>query len=108
MVPNVLALILCRFALGILSAQYMSLAISLIKEHFPDNLWKPYGAVYSAMRILGILLCYVLGQLFSSERSNNGNIFIFFGPAIISIIQATYLGYHLPESPVELLRAKQP
>jgi hypothetical protein len=42
----------------------MALSINLIKEHFPDNYWKPYGAVYSAMRILGILLAYIIGQMF--------------------------------------------
>jgi len=50
-----------RFFLGILSAQYMALSINLIKEHFSDDYWKPFGAVYSAMRILGILLAYIIG-----------------------------------------------
>ena len=61
MIPSFPLLVICRFVLGILVAWYMALAMNLIKEHFPDDYWKPFGAVYSAMRILGILLAYIIG-----------------------------------------------
>lgn len=86
----------------------MALAMNLIKDHFPEQLWKPYGALYSAMRILGVLLCYFVGNIFSDVTTSNvGNITVFFGPAFIAAVQALTLGYYLPESPVELIRNKK-
>ena len=85
----------------------MALGLNLIKDHFPDRLWKAYGAVYSATRILGILLCYVFGHLFRNITSNAGNALLFCGPLLISVVQAVCIGCYLPESPVELIRVKQ-
>ena len=103
--PSFPLVVVCRFFLGIICAQYMALSINLIKEHFTDFYWKPFGAMYSAMRILGILLAYVIGTIFIQLKSaSNGHIVLFLGPAVISIFQALSLGYNLPESPVEMLR----
>lgn len=101
-------LVFCRFCLGILSAFYLALACNLIKDHYPDHMWKPLGALFSAARIIGILICYIMGQLFSTLTTATGNIVLFFGPLIIAAVQSIVLGYQLPESPVELLQAKQP
>ena len=79
----------------------MALSINLIKEHFTDFYWKPFGAAYSAMRILGILIAYVIGTIFiQSDVAQTGHIFLFLGPAIIAIFQALTIGFNLPESPV--------
>lgn len=59
------------------------------------------------MRILGILLAYIIGQIFEGNTTRAGNITLFFGPTFISIIQTVMIGYNLPESPVELLRANE-
>ena len=95
--PSFPLIVICRFFLGIVCAQYMALSVNLIKEHFTDFYWKPFGAAYSAMRILGILIAYVIGTIFiQSGASDTGHIFLFLGPAIISIFQALTLGYNLP------------
>lgn len=100
-IPNFVILVISRFILGFLSAQYMTLALNSIKDHFPEQLWKPYGAVYSSMRVLGILICYFVGEVFSeATNSSAGNITLFFVPVLISGVQALTLGYYLPESPV--------
>lgn len=91
---------ICRFLLGIICAQYMALAPNLIKDHFPDRLWKPYGAVYSAMRIIGMLFCYFIGEIFINNSDSARSIALFLGPVVISIIQAVALYFILPESPV--------
>ena len=84
----------------------MALSVNLLKEHFTDFYWKPFGAAYSAMRILGILIAYIIGTIFiQNNAAETGHIFLFSGPAIISFFQALTLGYNLPESPVEMLRA---
>ena len=62
--PSLPLVVVCRFFLGVICAQYMALSVNLIKEHFTDFYWKPFGAMYSAMRILGILLAYVIGTIF--------------------------------------------
>jgi hypothetical protein len=60
------------------------------------------------MRILGVLLCYFVGSLFSDVTTSIvGNVTLFFGPALISAVQTLVLGYYLPESPVELIRKKK-
>ncbi len=60
------------------------------------------------MRIFGILLSYIIGNFFADRDDDTGNITLFFIPAFLSGMQALLFGMHLPESPVELLRMKQP
>jgi hypothetical protein len=79
-----------------IASHYMALTVNLIKEHFPDRLWKPYGAVFSATRILGILICHTLGYLFLENKTRAGNYILFFGPAVIAGIQVFALYHKLP------------
>ncbi len=92
-VPTISVLVIARFLLGILSSHYMALAPNLIKDHLPDRLWKPYGALYEAMRIIGMLLCYFVGAPYIGGTTN---IPIFLGPVFISGIQAIVLYFLLP------------
>ena len=62
-IPFLEFLVLSRFLLGILNAFYVSIASSYLKENFPFNLRKKMGAIYSVGRILGILICYSIGEL---------------------------------------------
>lgn len=92
-VPTISVLVIARFLLGIFSAHYMALAPNLIKDHLPDRLWKPYGALYEAMRITGMLLCYLFGPPYIGGPTN---IPLFLGPVVISGVQAIVLYFLLP------------
>ncbi len=92
-VPWFPLLVLIRFLMGIISAHYMPLAPNLIKDHFTDDLWKPYGALYSAMRIIGMLLSFLLGEPFID---GSANIPLFIGPFVISLIQSIGVYFFLP------------
>lgn len=63
-IPFFELLVLSRFFLGILNAFYVSIASGYLKENFTVGLRKKMGAIYSVGRILGILICYSIGELF--------------------------------------------
>jgi MFS family permease len=100
-------LVLSRFFLGVLNAFYVSVASSYIKENFPFNLRKKMGAVYSAGRILGILICYLISELFNYTEDETEHIIVFFGPAFLALIQAILIRIYLPESIVDLLKLQR-
>lgn len=65
---------------------------------------KYLGAIYACGRVLGILVCYMIATLSNFAQDDTEHIFVFFGPAYISVIQAILVKFYLPDSVIELLR----
>lgn len=94
-----------RFILGVLNAFYVSVSASYIKETFPYALRKPFGAIYSSARILGILICYVIAEIFDYRKDETEHVVVFFGLAFLALVQAILIFLYLPHSPVEMIKA---
>ena len=94
---------MCRFLLGVLNGLQMSLASAYIKEVFPAYVRKPLGAVYSTSRIMGMLICYFIALMGNYTTNDYEHIFIFLGPAFISILQSLLFYRFMPDSIQEMV-----
>jgi MFS transporter, SP family, arabinose:H+ symporter len=112
-IPQLFTCLLSRFLLGVLNALHMSLAGAFIKEIFPSSIRSPLGGVYSTSRIFGMLICFFFAYMAEYTVDKLEHIFIFLGPAFVSILQAFLFYQFMPDSIVEMItkqeeaRAKQ-
>lgn len=103
-IPYLETLVLSRFFLGCLNAIYTSVASGYLKEIFPPRMRKKCGAVFSCGRILGILLCYSIAELSHYSEDETEHVIVFFGPAILAVLQSILIVAFLPQSFYDLAR----
>lgn len=85
----------------------MSLAGAFIKEIFPSTIRPQLGGVYSTSRILGMVICYLIAFLAGYTFDQMEHIFIFLGPAFVSLIQAALFFRFMPDSIVEMITKQE-
>ena len=102
-VPILFTCVLSRFFLGVVNGLHMSLAGAFIKEIFPSTIRPQLGGVYSTSRIFGMLICYLIAYIAGYTLDEKEHIFIFLGPAFVSILQAALFYHFMPDSIVEMI-----